>query len=182
MQETETLVERLTKYNEDWKARAANLRDYARRLEAKAEGLLEEAKEYRTQAAHVQRWLSFHNSNIIQQEPVRAPTPPAADAELEAEMQFYKDKGLKSDDVISVLHRRTILKEWQPIETAPKIEHEDILVYRPNATRSPKVGVDYWSSRYTAKPCWARSRPAEQPTHWMPLPAPPEPSLSKDSK
>jgi hypothetical protein len=67
------------------------------------------------------------------------------------------------------------MRTWQPIETAPKIPNEDILVYRPNCKPSayiPQVGVDYWSPRLGN--VWAKSNHYTQPTHWMPLPEPPK--------
>ena len=68
---------------------------------------------------------------------------------------------------------------WQLIETAPKVYRQEIIVYRPNAKREPKIGIDYWSDRYSAVPCWAKSGTPqahcdEQPTHWMPLPNAPK--------
>ena len=63
---------------------------------------------------------------------------------------------------------------WRRIESAPK-DGTDIIVYRPHAVENenvPKVGVDYWSKRLGN--CWAKSNDSKQPTHWMPLPTPPE--------
>jgi len=65
--------------------------------------------------------------------------------------------------------------EWQPIETAPKKDNIDILVYRPTCEPNaniPEVGVDYYSTRLGG---WAKSNHVHQPTHWMPLPKPPKP-------
>lgn len=59
--------------------------------------------------------------------------------------------------------------EWQPIETAPK-NGATLLVWRPSEGEHypAHVGVDLWSDK-----SWYRSRRYQQPTHWMPLPAPP---------
>ena len=64
---------------------------------------------------------------------------------------------------------------WMDIETAPK-DGTDIIVYRPTQTfgeHIPKVGIDYWMTEKSYGPCWAKSNADCQPTHWMPLPAPP---------
>lgn len=69
---------------------------------------------------------------------------------------------------------------WQPIETAPKDETH-ILLWRPNGNSRhlPVIGFySSWNRWWTTGevdrfhdhvPLWA-------PTHWMPLPAPPEPA------
>jgi Protein of unknown function (DUF551) len=67
------------------------------------------------------------------------------------------------------------MTDWKPIETAPKIYRQRIIVFRAGAKRYPVVGEDYWSDIYT-KGCWAMSPDDEQPTHWMPLPEPPPPA------
>jgi len=61
--------------------------------------------------------------------------------------------------------------EWQPIETAPK--DENILGHEDGA-----VTVLYWDElqagwRYPYK---GGSRTKWFPTHWMPLPPPPQPT------
>lgn len=40
--------------------------------------------------------------------------------------------------------------------------------------RIPKVGEDYWMTTYDGEQCWGRSNDRMQPTHWMPMPEPPE--------
>lgn len=72
---------------------------------------------------------------------------------------------------------------WQPIETTPKARDERILVHCKNGA----TYAVYWSTICDAKagfePCWCTiggnelgelNRDARQPTHWMPLPAPPQ--------
>lgn len=55
---------------------------------------------------------------------------------------------------------------WQPIDTAPK-DGTDILAYLGKG----RVGVVCW---WDSPPGWYSMKSAEQPTHWKPLPAPPE--------
>lgn len=62
---------------------------------------------------------------------------------------------------------------WQGIESAPK-DGTAILAYWPAVTRMARTEVIYfdkhwnaWQTRYTRK--------SNQPTHWMPLPAPEAP-------
>lgn len=62
--------------------------------------------------------------------------------------------------------------EWHPIDTAPK-DGTRIIVYRHRTYGNPKtVGEDYWFKGNNGW-CWAKSNSGSQPTHWMPLPAPP---------
>ncbi len=62
--------------------------------------------------------------------------------------------------------------KWQTIETAPK-DGTRILVWRPREDRDNPAhhGIDRWSD-YSQS--WWNSRRDQQPTHWMPLPPPPE--------
>lgn len=64
---------------------------------------------------------------------------------------------------------------WRPIETAPK-DGRRIIVFRPTSNREyiPRVGEDYFSKRLDD--VWAMSNSSHQPTHWMPLPEPPNES------
>jgi len=76
---------------------------------------------------------------------------------------------------------------WLPIETAPKVYRQEIIVYRPNAKREPTIGIDYWSDRYSVEPCWAKSgtpqaHSDEQPSHWMPLPEAPRRALKSTNQ
>ena len=63
--------------------------------------------------------------------------------------------------------------EWQPIETAPK-DGTRIIVCRKSTNKYiPMVGEDRWGE-FGGAHCWARSNSETEPTHWMPLPQPPE--------
>lgn len=61
---------------------------------------------------------------------------------------------------------------WQPIETAPK-DGTRILVYRKleRGYEHRRVGVDLFVNDN-----WRKSRLFMPPTHWMPLPKPPQSS------
>lgn len=74
--------------------------------------------------------------------------------------------------------------EWQPIETAPK-DGTMILTYRDSAT-VPVILSTYWFEKdehYDGRSGWYHSQNSvgayllddwETPTHWMPLPQPPQ--------
>jgi len=63
------------------------------------------------------------------------------------------------------------VSEWQPIETAPK-DGTEVLIYDPSYPKNP-MAVD-WYCPHDDTPGWLGT-----PTHWMPLPAPPqEPTLT----
>ena len=66
--------------------------------------------------------------------------------------------------------RADLAPQWRPIETAPK-DGTRILVFRKKETgyENQIIGIDYWNS-----PGWMKSRLRMPPTHWMPLPSPPE--------
>lgn len=66
---------------------------------------------------------------------------------------------------------------WQPIETAPK-DGMNFLAWFPSRKRHcvawrqrHTLDGDLWASFLDAYP----DRWSDQPTHWMPLPAPPAP-------
>ena len=74
------------------------------------------------------------------------------------------------------------MMDWQPIETAPK--DVAVLLYRPDAYQWARIAVGQWNDDHFAKrPCpfWGmrpqdttkRAARAWEPTHWMPLPNPP---------
>lgn len=60
--------------------------------------------------------------------------------------------------------------QWQDISTAPDSEHERVLTFTPSMVNPVNVQI--------ADGTWWRDRTAKgskgQPTHWMPLPSPPE--------
>lgn len=68
--------------------------------------------------------------------------------------------------------------EWQPIETAPK--DGEILVAWPSGMVRSAHRDKHWSGG----PCWSTSGGlyfgSLQPTHWMPLPAPPVSEPGRD--
>lgn len=60
--------------------------------------------------------------------------------------------------------------KWQPIETAPKDTMKAILLYSPEGEQ-----IGFWCERFDqyltvdgGEMLW------DDPTHWMPLPAPPK--------
>lgn len=65
---------------------------------------------------------------------------------------------------------------WRPIETAPR-DGTRVLVWRPRESDDhvAHAGVDHWRDDNAGggSGSWYRSRRYQQPTHWMPLPAPP---------
>lgn len=70
------------------------------------------------------------------------------------------------------------MAEWQPIETAPK-DGRDVLLWIPADEESPRKGR--WEKLLDdpSRPhrwCVAYGWCEDTPTHWMPLPSPPEPS------
>lgn len=83
--------------------------------------------------------------------------------------------------------------DWQPIETAPKDGTWVLLYGRPYTGQSPTEVSRYVSETYEI---WERVDEATKrlvrqesgywdgdiwPTHWRPLPAPPEPAMDKES-
>lgn len=63
--------------------------------------------------------------------------------------------------------------EWQPIETAPK-DGTRVLVARfaPGTKYDKIMKVDRWQEKYSGFGLFNHTY--WPPTHWMPLPAPPE--------
>lgn len=55
--------------------------------------------------------------------------------------------------------------KWKPIETAIK-DHRPILTFDPTEDEEDRIWINYW---YNGE--WFESK---NPTHWMPLPSPPE--------
>ena len=58
-----------------------------------------------------------------------------------------------------------ILNPWRPIETAPR--SKDVLVYGAG-----RISTGTWLSELHGS-YWSWDGIPEQPTHWLPLPAPP---------
>jgi len=64
--------------------------------------------------------------------------------------------------------------EWQPIETAPK-DGTRIMAWWPDVVLDKSIGVTSWMAPVGYCIHWTRDgrwSPFD-PTHWMPLPAPP---------
>lgn len=61
------------------------------------------------------------------------------------------------------------MSEWQPIETAPR--NVRVLVWRKNEPgyERRRMDVDIYRAGV-----WWKSRRNMQPTHWQPLPEPPQ--------
>jgi hypothetical protein len=77
----------------------------------------------------------------------------------------------------------TIDRHWQPIETAPK-DGTNILLYFPRLRSDIQRIVGHWGKPMFGKECWFDPSGlkslsygnAYDPTHWIPLPAKPEPT------
>lgn len=69
------------------------------------------------------------------------------------------------------------MSEWQPIEMAPK-DGTKIVLHFPGPWRDPSeigASVGQWTGSYWwCTAIWASSEMRGAPTHWMPLPEPPE--------
>lgn len=93
----------------------------------------------------------------------------------EAEKTFWEEwKKPDTKDFIDCMRSAIKAYEkamWQPIDSAPK-DGVRIIVYRPTANSDyiPRVGIDYWFKNRA----WGKSNCYTQPTHWRPLPYPPE--------
>jgi hypothetical protein len=61
------------------------------------------------------------------------------------------------------------MPEWQPIETAPPFTEQPVLVYDPEEGMTTAIHDRGWEV-YPANELPL----AVEPTHWMPLPDPPE--------
>ena len=86
------------------------------------------------------------------------------------ELNKYVRINLFADATAALAAYRTAA--WRPIETAPK-DGTRMLVYRPSGRYNlTLVGVDLRDNHYDGT--WWHSRQDEQPTHWQPMPQPPE--------
>lgn len=73
------------------------------------------------------------------------------------------------------------MNKWQPIETAPK-DGSNILLYSPDgiyeaswSLRYPPAKDGFWRPLdLPSHGCGCCGEPDDEPTHWMPLPEPPE--------
>jgi hypothetical protein len=65
---------------------------------------------------------------------------------------------------------------WQPVETAP-YETEVLTFWPGSESRNPVYLINTKNSGTALgkRDGWWRSKPDQQPTHWMPLPPPPTP-------
>ena len=74
--------------------------------------------------------------------------------------------------------------EWQPIETAPKAKKPMIVVIArlPSGYLSDPYCVWYDEYRVGALSDWVRWPHSFPPTHWMPLPAPPNSARAKQAR
>jgi hypothetical protein len=61
------------------------------------------------------------------------------------------------------------MSEWKPIETAPK-DGSDVLIW----CYTGEIGVAHFDSATFAWWSDLSTRECPDPTHWMPLPPPPE--------
>lgn len=72
------------------------------------------------------------------------------------------------------------MSEWQPIETAPK-DGSAILIWQPDRSKYWGLGnfddlryaIGYWRVADKIGSWGNRNSAVVNPTHWMPLPAPP---------
>ena len=67
------------------------------------------------------------------------------------------------------------MSKWEPVETAPY--ETPVLTWWPGSPlRNPVFLINTKNSgaNLGKKNSWWHSKPNEQPTHWMPLPEPPE--------
>lgn len=88
------------------------------------------------------------------------------------------DKDVR-DAITALEHASALVHEWRPIETAPKdgtpdwnyTDSTEVMVFCPSrGGRSVDwIGTAYWTGRG-----WYAGEACVCPTHWMPLPAPPE--------
>jgi hypothetical protein len=71
------------------------------------------------------------------------------------------------------------MAEWQPIETAPRDGQSLIVARFPYTGRFPPVMLTRWvRKRHLPGKVMGWRKVMWEPTHWMPLPAPPSSSGS----
>jgi hypothetical protein len=90
--------------------------------------------------------------------------------------RFYQGMVSALEFVLSLANRPSpapaAVEAWQPISTAPK-DGTEVLVYVPRRLGPLFAGA----SNTTGIQWWSRNLGDVQPSHWMPLPAPP---ISRD--
>ena len=72
---------------------------------------------------------------------------------------------------------------WRPIETAPKDGREVLLFWPFNAFGTPTVDTGAWLKIPSYTEHWCRNRRpmfGGDPSHWMPLPEPPDAARSTE--
>jgi hypothetical protein len=72
---------------------------------------------------------------------------------------------------------------WQPIETAPKKEYEDVLLYSPTVgvcVANWYSGVEKWALTHDYGDGWGTPKLYDV-THWAPLPEPPSKTPPQES-
>jgi len=78
------------------------------------------------------------------------------------------------------VEEKTAMSEWQLIETAPKMKAILMWALTDTSTGNWSMGSGYWHEGYGGEPgvwIWEGRRLKNydtQPTHWMPMPDPPE--------
>jgi hypothetical protein len=77
--------------------------------------------------------------------------------------------------VEAIIEVETGMSNWQPIETAPK-DGENILMFWPYWGQEAMIGwYDFYHSQWISNSALSTfDQDDHQPTHWMPLPDPPE--------
>lgn len=95
-----------------------------------------------------------------------------ADAEKEADdLEILKANGYEAE--LATL--RTQIQQWQPIETAPRLERI-LLFYPPQRGLAARIHIcDEWDEV-------GPSRWYFVPTHWMPLPDPPSDAAPRETE
>lgn len=65
--------------------------------------------------------------------------------------------------------------KWQPIETAPEGNHGMLLLIDEEVFSGYRMSDGTWAMPYADyHGCGCCSGTSDKPTHWMPLPEPPE--------
>jgi hypothetical protein len=113
-------------------------------------------------SAHVHPWAELRSALAS------SPTPAATEEGLvQANAEPVASDGSVTGPVC----------QWQPIETAPK-DGTWVLGFRPTSFREDQIDTWQFVHRSCDPPIWINSADSndedEQPTHWMPLPLPPD--------